>query len=185
MRTIIFLSGFAVPQIVSKTRFVWHDSFWKDYNRIYLTSKVPTSDDMVEKEIDRLSRFTQRFDKPIVAGHSLGGWWAAHMACHYPSNIDKMVLWTPMEDHQFYPIFPVSSRLRPLNRQPNSVNMGFDKTLVFAGQYDWIVPPVTHAHPLANHFDATTFRLNGDHFFQTNHQAGLSYMKDWIEWDSK
>jgi hypothetical protein len=185
LRTIIFLNGLCVPRALSKTRLIWNDPFWKGYNRIYLTSKIPTSDSMAEREIERLSELTRRFDKPIVAGQSLGAWWASHVACNPNSNIDKLVLWTPMGDHRPFPIFPVSSQLHTTYRAPNPQNYGFNKVLVMASQYDWIVPPNTHAHPLADHFDAVTYRLKGDHFFQTNHKDGLDYMKDWIEWDSK
>lgn len=183
MRTIIFLNGLGVLPPVSKTRWIWNDSFWSGYNKIYLTSKLPTSDYLVQKEVDRLSKFTQQFDKPIVAGQSLGAWWAAHIACNPNSNIAKMVLWTPMGDHRPYPIFPASAQAHPLSQTANPNNTGFDKTIIFAAQYDWVVPVRTHANLLADHFDAKVYRLNGDHFYQTNHKAGLVYMKDWIEQD--
>ena len=180
-RTIIFINGFAVPIFLGKSRFVWDDKFWKGYNRIYLTSAVPISDTMVTCELNRLAKLTQQFDKPIVAGQSLGAWWAANLACHPKSNIDKMVLWTPLGDTQAYPIFRTSDTHHPVFKKPNSQNVGPHKALVAYGNKDLIVPAEYHATDFIRHFDAMTYELDGGHFYQSNHKRGLSFMKDWIE----
>jgi pimeloyl-ACP methyl ester carboxylesterase len=180
-RTIIFINGFAVPKFVGKTRFVWDDDFWQGYNRIHLTSAVPISDVMVSSQLTKLNKFVSQFDKPIVIGQSLGAWWAANLACHPKSNIDKMVLWTPLGDAQKYPVFNVSDYHHPVCKAPNPHNIGPHKTLVCYGERDWLVPPEEHAHNLISHFKATEYKLDGGHFFQFNHKRALSYMKDWIE----
>ncbi len=180
-RTIIFINGFAVPKFVGKSRFVWDDEFWEGYNRIYLTSAVPVSDVMVTAQLTKLNQFIKKFDKPIVAGQSLGAWWAANLACYPGSTIDKMVLWTPLGDAQRVPIFNVTRKHHPTWKEPNQHNVGPHKTLLLYGKRDWLVPPNLHSGDLAEHFKAMTYELNGGHFHQFNHKRGLSYMKDWIE----
>lgn len=180
-RTIIFINGFAVPKFIGKSRFVWDDDFWRGYNRIYLTSAVPISDTTTNYHLDKLSDFVNQFDKPIVAGQSLGAWWAANLACHPKSNIDKMVLWTPLGDAQEFPIFRVSDKHNPIFKKPNLNNVGPHKTLVCYGKRDLIVPAHYHSTDFIRHFNAMTYKLDGGHFYQSNHKSGLSFMKDWIE----
>ncbi len=179
MRTIIFLSGFMVPQALAKSKFVWEDSLWRDYRRLYLPSKTPLSDNMVEKELDRLCRLVNLFPKSVVAGHSLGAWWAANLACHSQAKIDKLVFWTPLGDTRPYPIFNVTQRHHPMNKVPYLV--GPHKVLTMEAQYDFIVPPREHSYCLNHHFKSTLYKLQGGHFFQSNHKAGLLFMKDWID----
>lgn len=181
MKTIIFISGWSVPETIAKSKFIWNDSLWINYNKIYLSSKTPTSDHMVEKELDRLSNFTNAFTDVILAGHSLGAWWAANLACHPQSNISKLVFWTPLCNANEYPIFNVTQRYHPINKIPNNQNIGPNKVLVFDAKYDFIVPPQYHAYPLRSHFKGSSFTLVGGHFYQKNHTAGLHCMKDWID----
>lgn len=180
-KTIIFLSGFAVPNWLSKTKLVWNDKFWKDYDRVYIESKIPLSDNMVSRELDNLSKIINSYNKPIVVGQSLGGWWAANLACQANINIDKLVLWTPVCHAGYYPIFNVTERHSPMSKIPNANLFGPHKVCITWGNMDWLVPPEFHAAPLKVLFDATTFGLNGGHWFQSNHDLALSYIKEWIE----
>lgn len=115
-KTIIFLSGFCVPQFVSQSKFVWNKPFWSDYQCIWFSSKTPTSDHMVEQELDRLEELMKQHPGAILAGHSLGGWWAANLALRNQFLINKMVLWTPLCDTMEYPIFNVTPRYNPINQ---------------------------------------------------------------------
>lgn len=180
-KTIIFMNGFMIPKILAKSSFVWNDSLWKGYRRIYLSSKTPTSDWVVENELSRLTRLINRYPGAIVAGHSLGAWWGANLACRPECKISKLVFWTPLADTNEYPIFNVSNKYHPINLIPNSHNRGPHETLVFIGKDDFIVPPKNHGHILCDHFDGMPYHLDGGHFFQNNHQQGLNYMKTWIE----
>lgn len=183
MKTIIFISGFMVPKLLAKSKFVWEDSMWKDYRRIHIPSKTPLSDTMVDRELDRLCHLVNMFPNAIVAGHSLGAWWAANLACHPQSKIKKLVFWTPLSDTVAYPIFNVTNRHYPVYKSPNAHNVGPHKTLTFEAVNDFIVPPKDHSFQLNNHFKGTLYRLKGGHFFQSNHKAGLLFMKDWVELD--
>lgn len=180
-QTIIFLNGFAVPIWLSKTRFVWHDALWKDYNRVYNTSKVPLSDWMVEDELHRLDKLISQFENPIVAGHSLGAWWAANLACHTQFKIKRLVFWTPLGDTDSYPIFNVSRKFHPPLREHNKFCFGKKKSLLVHSTMDLIVPHKNHTPGLIKMFDPSIYSLFGGHLFQLNHKAGLSFMKKWIE----
>jgi pimeloyl-ACP methyl ester carboxylesterase len=182
-RTIIFLSGFMVPNILAKTRFVWDDSIWKDYHRIYMPSKTPTSDYMVAKELDRLSGIVNAYPNVTFAGQSLGAWWGANLACRPESKIKKLALWIPLGDAQAYPIFNASRTYHPPHLIPNQNSIGPHRTIVYYGKRDFIVPPKNHCFDLIKLFNAESYPLDGGHFFQINHKAGLNFMKDWIEID--
>jgi pimeloyl-ACP methyl ester carboxylesterase len=180
MRTIIFISGFMVPKWLAKSRFVWNDSLWKYYRRIYLPSKTPLSDSMVDRELDKLCHLVNLFPDAILAGHSLGAWWAANLACSPNANISKLVFWTPLGDTTDYPIFNATKRHYPPRKTPNPNLIGPHKALTFEGKYDFIVPPKDHSHCLNQHFKGMSYHLKGGHFYQSNHKAGLLFMKDWI-----
>lgn len=180
-KTLIFLSGFAVPTWLSKSKFVWNDPFWKEYHRIYISSKTPLSDNMVDRELIRLRSIINNCDNPIVIGQSLGGWWAANLACDPLINIEKMVLWTPVYNVEDYPIFNVTDRHHPRTKNINYNIYGPRKVLVSYAREDWLVPPDLHAYGLIQKFDATVCCLEGGHWFQDNHQMGLSFVKEWIE----
>lgn len=183
MRTIIFLNGIGCPISLGKSPFVWHDSKWEGYNRIYQYSLVPTSDRMVEKELSRLSQLISKYDSPIVAGHSLGAWWATNLACRPSVHMDKLVLYSPMGTANTYPIFNVSNRYNPAHLTPNSEVVGNHKSLLFYGNIDYIVPYKTHCVPLIEKFQPTTYVLKGGHFLQTNHSQSIDFMRQWIESD--
>jgi hypothetical protein len=182
-RTIIFISGFMVPKLIAKSSLVWDDGIWKDYHRIYLDGKTPTSDRMVSQELDKLCKFVNQFPNVTVAGQSLGAWWAANLACQIQSKIKKLVLWTPLCDARDYPFLNVTPRHDPSNKVPNSHNVGPSRTAVFAANDDWITPHREHGYSLSVRFKATDYSLNGGHYFQSNHKSGLLFMKDWIELD--
>lgn len=179
MKTIIFLNGFAVPVWLSKTNFVWNDNLWKDYNRVYYTSKVPTSDFMVEDEIFNLEKLISKYDNPIIVGQSLGAWWAANLACHTKQLLNKVVLWTPLNNHTIYPIFMASDKYIPYSN--NTINKGNNKILLCYGSHDLIVPQKDHTPNLIETFDPYIYKLYGGHLFQINHKNGLLFMKKWIE----
>lgn len=178
-KTLIFLSGFAVPNWLSKSHFVWDDYFWKDYQRIYIPSKTPISDNMVSRELDNLSNIINKYNNPVVIGQSLGGWWAANLGCQPNVNINKLVLWTPVCHADYYPIFNITKRHNPLLKT-NAIQ-GPHKVLISYAYNDWLVPYEQHALPLLNKFGGMIYRLNGGHWLQKNHKFGLSFMKEWIE----
>lgn len=181
MRTIIFLSGLAVPVIVAKSKYIWEDNLWKYYNRIYITSKIPTSDLMVERELDRLCNLFSKYDKPIIVGQSLGAWWAANLGSDINFTGDKLVFWTPLVKTSHYGIFNVTERFNPLLKPILPKNKGPHKSIVFEGKKDWLVPWQWHSQPLAHHYEAVTYPLDGGHWYQTNHKEGLIFLKEWIE----
>ena len=182
-RTIIFLSGFTIPTWLAKTKYIWDDSLWKDYQKIYISSKTPISDGMVDRELDSLCELVNRFPNVTLAGMSLGAWWAANLASHPESKIKKMVLWTPLGDANAYSIFNVTRRHHPTNKIPNKHNVGPHRSALFLAKYDWIVPAHDHTPDLITKFDPTIYKLDGGHVYQPNHKPGLLFMKDWIELD--
>jgi predicted esterase len=181
MKTIIFMSGIFVPQWLAKSKFIWDHLHWHDYKCIWYKSKIPYSDMMVARELDCLEQLIKKYPDAILAGHSLGAWWSANLLCRKSVSIKKTVLWTPLTDTKEYPIFNVTSRYNPCNQVPNPNNIGLNRILVVYGNEDLIVPQQRHAFNLNVHFKAMPYRLEGGHFYQRNHKAALSYMKDWIE----
>jgi pimeloyl-ACP methyl ester carboxylesterase len=179
-KTIIFINGWQVPKFIAKSKLVWDKDFWSDYHCIWLSSKTPTSDGMVQRELDKLQDLLSKYPEAAVAGQSLGGWWASNLAVRPEVHINKLVLWTPLGNTRDYPIFNVTPRFHPPH-QGLAHNSGPHRVLVLYGKDDLIVPPNDHAHQLTKHFSATDYRLNGGHFYQSNHRAALEYMKDWIE----
>jgi pimeloyl-ACP methyl ester carboxylesterase len=179
-KTIIFISGWQVPKFIAKTKWVWDAEFWSDYKCIWISSKTPTSDGMVRRELDRLQSLLRRFPEAAVAGQSLGGWWASNLALRPDVKIRKMVLWTPLGNAEEYPIFNVTPRYHPLN-QPLTNTYGPHRVLVYSAKDDLIVPPASHGNRLVQHFSAIGYPLKGGHLYQSNHQEALEYMKDWIE----
>lgn len=182
-RTIIFLSGMGVPKILARSSFVWDDIRWRDYNRLYVTSKIPTSDNMVKHHLKELTNLINSFSNPVVVGQSLGAWWLANLACEPKCQMTKIAFFIPLVNANHFPIFNVSQIYHPLNRVPNKQNMGPHKALVVGAHDDLIVPTQQHANPLAVHFNASYYRMNGGHLLQKDHTSALSFTKDWIELD--
>lgn len=179
-KTIIFISGWAVPKFIAKSKWVWDKDFWADYKCIWLSSKTPTSDGMVQKELNKLQNLLNLYPDATLAGQSLGGWWASNLALRSEVKIKKLVLWTPLGNAGDYLIFNVTPRFHPPHQELVS-NSGPNRVLVLYGKDDLIVPPDAHAHHLSRHFRAMDYKLNGGHLYQSNHRAALQYMKDWIE----
>lgn len=179
MQTIVFLSGLGVPKWLAKTKFVWNQSIWKNYNCIFLSSKIPISDTIVEQELNYLTNIINLYPNIIVAGQSLGAWWIANLS--YRVKFNKLILWTPLGDINYYPIFNVSAKYNLLNYQSQHHNIGPQNTLLFKSTNDLIVPAEDHSYIFENQFNPMTYTLEGGHFFQSNHQAALNYMRDWIE----
>jgi predicted alpha/beta hydrolase family esterase len=178
-RTIVFLSGLGVPKILAKTPWCWQDDLWSDYNRIYYTSKLPKSDIMVQKKLNNLIDLTHKYSGSLFVGQSLGAWWLANLASCPEAYIKKMALWTPLADHNDYNIFNATRIFNPLNRE--RFVKGPAKVLVLGAKDDWITPGHQHANRLASFFQATHYLLDGGHYYQKNHEAGLQFMKDWFE----
>lgn len=182
METLIFLSGFLCPAWVMKTPYIFDSRLWKDYNTVYLKSKTPTSDQMVKDELLRLTKIVNSYSKPILVGHSLGGWWAANLAHEPNANIHKMVLWTPLGDATIYPMFFGSTANSEfMYKAPNSNLLSPDKTLVVYAKHDLIVPCWRHAWKTASKFRAASVQLNGGHIWQDDHKKGLAILKDWLK----
>jgi pimeloyl-ACP methyl ester carboxylesterase len=180
-KTIIFMSGICVPQWLAQSKFIWDSNLWKNYNCIWLNSKIPYSDSMVGRELDQLENLVQKYDEVILAGHSLGAWWISNLICRDSVNVEKTILFTPLTDTSQYPIFNATPRYHPCNQLPNINNIGLHKILIAYGNEDLIVSQTRHAFNLVMHFKAMPVRLEGGHFYQTNHKASLMYIKDWVE----
>jgi len=180
MKTIVFLSGFSMPAFVSKSSWFFEEPFWEEYNAIFYKSRTPTSDRMVLNEMDNLIELMAPYPDVCVVGHSLGGWWAANLACHPDSKMDKVALWTPLGTAGEFPIFPVSWKSEPGNKTPNAHNMGPDKVFLAYAKDDLIVPCESHALPFIEQFKTSTYALDGGHIWQTNHKEGLQVLKNWI-----
>ncbi len=177
MKHIVFLSGWAVPTFISKSKYVWNEPFWEDYHCTFIPSKTPISDQMIEMEMGRLQKIIDSFPDPIVVGHSLGGWWASNLAVR-DLQTEKLVLWTPLSNTSGYPVFNASEHYQPINHEPKI--HGPSRVLTFVASYDMVTPPY-QAKNLCKFFNATPYFLSGGHYFQSDHQAGLQYTKDWIE----
>jgi predicted alpha/beta hydrolase family esterase len=179
MNTIIFLSGIFVPTWLAKSPFIWQASHWFGYNCLWEKSKIPSSDHVVDQELDRLEKLVSQFHKVILAGHSLGAWWVSNLLSRpRVTAVTKSVLWTPLTDANKY-FLPVSHH--PLDQQPNRQHVGPNRNLVVYASQDLIVPHYDHALELAKHFNSQTYQLDGGHFHQKNHKAGLWFMKEWLE----
>jgi len=179
MKTIVFLSGFAVPKILAKSKFVWDDKIWEDYNRVYYTSKTPTSDRMVEEELDNLAKLASKYPGAYFAGHSLGAWWLANLASMPNVDISKIVFMTPLVNMNNFPIFNVTESFNPLLRDKRI--WGFDKVCVLLAHRDIIVNPDFHGNFLVNYLQANPYIMYGGHFYQSNHKAALEFVKVWLE----
>lgn len=181
MKTIIFLAGFCVPLTVAKSQFVWNKKMWKGYNTIFLPSKTPRSEKGIKKELLKLEKIVNSFDKPIIAGHSLGAWWAANLALHSKTDLQKIVFLTPLSDLKEYPtIFHYAPEYDVFRYNIPRAKRGAHKNLVIYGNHD-LVTPSLHGERLAYHFDAMEYHLDGGHLYQLNHYYAIKYMKDWIE----
>lgn len=179
MKTIIFLSGFAVPTVLAKSRFVWDDKLWEGYNRIYYTSKTPTSDKMAQDEIHNLVELYNKYPDAYYAGHSLGAWWLANLSCFHSVNIKKMLLMTPLVNTKNYPMFNVTERFNPILKSKKI--LGPHKVCVLIANNDLLVKPEYHGHFLVQYFNATKYIMQGGHFYQSNHKLALEFAKVWLD----
>lgn len=181
MKTIIFLAGFCVPLKLAKSKYVWNEKMWSDYNCIFLSSKTPRSEKGVKKELQKLEKIVNSFDKPIIAGHSLGAWWAANLAIHSKADLQKIIFLTPLADLKQYPnIFSYSPKYDVFRFNVPKHKRGPHKNLVIYGNYD-LITPSQHGLRLSHHFDGMSYYLDGGHLYQLNHHYAISYMKDWVE----
>jgi len=179
-QTIIFLSGLAVPKILAKSKLVWDDTMWDNFDSVYYTSKIPISDKMVDLEIDNLCKLINDYDRPFVVGQSLGAWWGANLACLPECNINKLAMWTPVANASAYPIFNVTHCHNPRNKKVNDRFVGGKNSLLCYAENDLITPNYSQSLNFMIHFNPTIFKLNGGHLFQRNHEAGLIFMRDWF-----
>lgn len=179
MNNIIFISGLSVPNCLGKTKYVWNDKLWKNYNRCYLRSYIPVSDFAAYRKLNELSNLINSLENPILIGQSLGSWWAANLVNLNKVNIKKLILLTPLVSVKKIPFINVSVKLNPLRVKPNL--SGPDKVLVCHGKYDMLCPTINNSYQLIKHFNAMEYAMNGGHFFQTDHEACLRFMQDWID----
>jgi hypothetical protein len=176
---IIFINGLSIPKILAKTKYVWDDKLWKNYNRAYLSSPVSISDLDAKNQLTELINIVNSVDSPIVIGQSLGAWWAANLACVKDINLNKLILFTPLADARLAPMCNVTKIMNPLEQPPYLT--GPHKVLVCEAKYDMVCPIYEHSYPLIRHFNAMPYSLNGGHFFQKDHTACLSFIQDWID----
>lgn len=178
-KNIVFISGWGVPRLIAKSRFGWNDELWTDYSRIYLPSVAPKSDVMVRQHLGYLENLINSLNNPIVMGQSLGGWWAANLACQPNIKMDKVVLYTPFSDLHEYAFFNASPLYYPYNREakvkgPHRVLICHAREDIFAGER-------IHTYRLMNTFNAVDYQLDGGHFKQKNRIPCLEFIKDWME----
>ncbi len=170
-----------MPKFLTKSKLFLDEKHWQDYQCLWLDSKIPYSDGMVEKELDNLQRLMDKHPGAVLVGHSLGAWWSANLACRPSCFLHKLVLWTPLIWSHEYNVFNVSHRYNPCNQTPNPDNTGPHKVLVCYGTKDLIVPHYKHSALAIPHFNATSYSLEGGHLYQSNHKYALEYMKDWLD----
>ena len=176
---IVFISGLSIPKVLAKTKFVWNDKLWSDYNRTYIGNYFPTSDADAYRYLEELKELINSLSNPIVIGQSLGAWWTANLACTPNCNIKKIILMTPLANAKEVPFFNTTVLLYPMNRKP--LVSGPHKVLVCQGKYDLITPPIYNGEKLIKHFNAVSYSLNGGHLYQSDHTAALNFMQDWID----
>jgi hypothetical protein len=176
---IIFINGLSVPKILSKTKYVWNDKLWLNYNRTYLSSYIPTSDFDAQRKVKDLTNLINSLDNPIIICQSLGAWWGAILACTKECNLHKLIMVTPLSDVKHIPFFNVSNIMSPLKMVP--IHTGPHKVLVCSAKYDIICPPSLNAYLLLKHFNALNYEMDGGHFYQKDHISALNFMQDWIE----
>lgn len=181
MKTIIFLSGLGVPKWLAKTKYIWNDKLWKDYNKIYITSKIPYSNNMVERELNDLTNLVKSFSKVIIAGQSIGAWWTINLLAHTNIFIYKSVLLTPLIDITDYPISNITPKYHLINRKVYSRHTGKNNSLLIEAKNDWITPRDEYSLRVEYKLNPTVYTLNGGHIYQKDHQEGLSFMKEWID----
>jgi len=180
-KTIIFLSGFCVPLSLAKTKFVWNECFWSDYNCIFLCSKTPRSDCGIKKELSRLKKIVSKYDQPTLAGHSLGAWWVSHLMMELDINVKNAVYLTPLANLQEYSrIFKGYQNFDVFTKKVPQNRTGPHRNLIIYGNID-LITPRRHANMLAKHFNGFEYKLRGGHLFQTNHENALLFMKKWID----
>lgn len=178
---VIFINGLSIPTYLSKTRYVWNDDLWKDYNRKYLSSPIAISNLDFQNKLESLIKIVNSVENPVVIGQSLGAWWAANLACTKEVKLNKLILMTPLVDARDVPFFNISKGINPLEKPPFIV--GPDKVLVCFAKNDIICPPYTNAYNLLRHFNGIQYHLNGGHFFQKDHTSCLKFMQDWMDFD--
>jgi predicted alpha/beta hydrolase family esterase len=181
MKTLVFLSGFAVPSFISKSSWFFEENFWENFNCVFYKSKTPTSDEMVTQEIENLNKLISPYQDVSVIGHSLGCWWASNLACHPSAKINKLALWTPLGIANKFFVFTSSNKSEPLFKLTKPEIMGPDKSFVIYANKDLIVPHTEHALPLAHKFQAASLELDGGHIWQSDHKKGLLILKDWLK----
>lgn len=178
--TIIFISGWSIPNFIAKTKLIWDEKLWKNYNCIWVESIRPKGDLMIEQELRYLASLVKENPGCIVVGQSLGAWWASNLALQANLLIKKLVLWTPVCDVSAYPIFKASRKFHPAY-QKVKFNHGPHRVLTISADRDLLVPADAHGNELSKLFLSMNYDLKGGHFIQSNHSAALQYMKDWIE----
>lgn len=168
-KSIFFLSPFLVTESLAKSKLYWNHSLWNDYNTVYIRSKLPKSDNMVQKELDRLHNLINLFPNVILIGNSLGAWWAGNLACQ-PSTIKAIVLIDPIINDQYNFLINATAKYSFMFKDPYIA--GPTKALVCANQ--------SH-HNVSKHFKAIPYLLDDAVFRSKNYKACLNFTKDWLE----
>jgi len=176
---IIFISGLSIPKCLAKTKLVWNDSLWNDYNRYYVSNYLPTSDLDAKRKLNELKELINSLSNPIIISQSLGAWWTANLACMPECDIKKVIMMTPLANAKNVPFFNTSSLMYPIKNAP--VVNGPHRVLVCQAKYDLICPVQFNGSRLIKHFNAMSYDLNGGHFYQSDHTSCLKFMQDWIE----
>lgn len=168
-KTIFFLSPFLITESVAKSKLYWNHSLWGEYNTVYIRSKLPKSDNMVKKELNRLNNLINLFPNVILIGNSLGAWWAGNLACQ-PSNIKAVVLIDTIINDDYNVLINATQKYSIMHRIPYI--SGPTKILACA----------TQSHSCVHrHFNAIPYLLDNGFFRAKNYESCLNFTKDWIE----
>lgn len=166
-RTLIFLSPPLVPECISKSKWYWNHSLWKEFNTVYLSCKIPLSDAMVTTHLEELDNFTSLFPDPILVGNYMGSWWGANLACRL-NKLKGLILFNPFSDHFYHPLMNATENFNFLLKTP--LVFGPSKVLVYS-----VLPD----NRISNHFNSILYSIKAFDFAPNiNH---LDFMKDWLE----
>jgi hypothetical protein len=170
-KTLIFLCPLLIPERVAKTKYYWNSSLWSNYDTIWIKTKLPKSDVMVEHHLNDLTNFVNLFQnsEPIIFGNSIGAWWIANLACR-KSNLKAAVMLNPILDDYYDPFINTTFKYNILRQTPEL--KGPTKVLVAAQD---------KSSKIAKHFNGVPYLLDSDLFRPKNYSNCLSFIKDWLE----
>jgi hypothetical protein len=170
-KTLIFLCPLLAPERVAKSKYYWNSSLWNDYSTIWIETKLPKSDVMVERHLNELTNFINLFQNtdPIMLGNSIGAWWIANLASR-KTNLKAAVMINPIADDYYDPLINATFKYSILSQKPSL--QGPTKILVASSD---------KSSRVAKHFSGVPYLLDFNLFRPKNYHSCLSFIKDWLE----